>query len=192
MPRLLYSPASPYSAKVRLAAKHLGIAIELETVNTGQAPSVLIDGNPLGKIPTLLLDDGSAVFDSRVIMRHLDRSAKGELFADETAELIEAVADGICDSALAHVYERRNRPEEKVHQPVLDWQWNKVTRGLDWIVDHLPPTAKPDAGSFALRATLGYLSLRFGGKWEAGRDALTDWARAFDSTHPDLTDCLPA
>ncbi|MBE7185148.1 MAG: glutathione S-transferase [Methylobacterium mesophilicum] len=191
MPRLLYSPASPYSAKVRMAARHLGVPVDPQTVNTSQAPDTLIAGNPLGKIPTLLLDDGSGVFDSRVIMHHLDPSGD-MLFKEESAALAEAAADGICDSALAHVYERRNRPEEKIHQPVLDWQWSKVERGLDWMARHLPPIGWPDAGSFALRATLGYLSLRFAGQWETGREGLTEWAAAFDRAHPDLLDCLPA
>ena len=60
MPKLLYSPASPYSAKVRMAAAWLGLEIETETVNTNDEPALLIDSNPLGKIPTLILDDGAS------------------------------------------------------------------------------------------------------------------------------------
>ena len=107
--------------------------------------------------------------------------------------MLEALADGICDCALAHVYERRNRPEEKVSQPWLDMQWRKIGRALD-LVNANPPKLpkKITAGHIALRATLGYLALRFAGKWEKGRSRLVRWAARFDEKFPDLKACLPA
>ena len=87
MPRLLYSTTSPYSAKVRMAAAWLELPIEAVTVNTSEEPTDLIGNNPLGKIPTLVLDDGSALFDSRVIMQELDRMS---FDVYETQERIEA------------------------------------------------------------------------------------------------------
>ena len=79
MPRLLYSSASPYSAKVRMAAAYAGVAIEAVQVNTEQEPADLVGANPLGKIPVLVLDDGRAVFDSRVIVQYLNGLSKNAL-----------------------------------------------------------------------------------------------------------------
>lgn len=71
--KILYSPASPYSNKVRMAAHHAGIAAESVLTETNSNPPQLIDNNPLGKIPTLITADGLAIYDSRAIMHFIDR-----------------------------------------------------------------------------------------------------------------------
>lgn len=191
MPKLLYSPASPYSAKVRMAAHHAGIAVETIVVETGPQPEELTSINPLGKIP-VLIDDGEGIYDSRVITQHLNRVSGGKLFPRNPqkrlqAERLEALADGICDVLLAHVYERRMRPEEKVHEPWLERQWSKATRSLDALCADMPKLPqKISAGHIALRAAIGYLDLRFAGKWERGRTKLKRWAARFDEKFPDL------
>ena len=197
MPRILYSSASPYSAKVRMAATQAGIAFDSVSVDTNADPALLTDANPLGKIPVLITDDGDAVYDSRVITQYLNRISGNSLFPRNAAkrleaERLEALADGIADCLLAHVYERRFRPEEKIHQPWLDRQWSKVERSLDHLVANTPRLpAKVTAGHIALRALLGYLSLRFEGKWERGRSKLVRWAKKFDERFPDLAGLTP-
>lgn len=198
VPKLFYSPASPYSAKVRLSAAYLDFPIETVVVNTGDDPAELIAANPLGKIPVLLLDDGDALFDSRVITQYLNRTCGNRLFPRNAerrteAERYEALADGVTDALIASVYERRFRPEEKVHQPWIDRQWSKADRGLD-ALNAAPPrlAGKPHAGHFAVRAMLGYLSLRFPGKWEKGRPKLRRWVARFDERFPELKALLPA
>ena len=198
MPKLLYSPASPYSAKVRMAAALARMTLDAVVVSTGPQPKELTDVNPLGKIPCLVTDDGQAVFDSRVITQWIGRNGGKALFPGNAqkrleAERLEALADGICDCLLAHVYERRMRPEEKVHQPWLDLQWAKATRGLDVLVADLPRiTVKPSVGQIALRACLAYLDLRFAGQWDKGRKKLRRWAEKFDERFPELKPLLPA
>ncbi len=197
MPTILYSPASPYSAKVRMAAAHAGIACDAVVVDTNADPDLLLKNNPLGKIPVLVPDDGPAIYDSRAITQYLNRQSGSALFprnpAKRTeAERLEALADGIADCLLAHVYERRFRPEEKIHQPWVDRQWSKAERALDHLVANTPKLpAKINAGHIALRATLGYMTLRFGGKWEKGRSKLTRWAKKFDEKFPELAELLP-
>lgn len=197
MPKLLYSSPSPYSAKVRMAARYAGIDIEGVIVDTNAPPAILLDNNPLGKIPVFVPDDGPGVYDSRVIVQHLNRLSGNALFPRNAekrtdAERLEALADGIADCLLAHVYERRMRPEEKIHQPWLDTQWAKVLRALDSLAVNPPKLPKKiNAGHIALRATLGYLSLRFAGQWERGRAKLIRWAKRFDEAHPELADLLP-
>ncbi|MFB9951159.1 glutathione S-transferase [Rhizobium puerariae] len=183
--KLLYSPTSPYSAKVRMAARHLGIGIAEEKTDTGANPPELIDSNPLGKIPVLIRKDEPPIYDSVAIMHHLNRLSGGKLYPKKDAkrteaEVLEALCDGITDCLLAIVYERRFRPEEKIHQPWIDKQWEKVVRGLDHLEKNLPKTGKKlHGGHFALAALIGYLDLRFNGQWAEGRPELASWPDAF-------------
>lgn len=183
--KLLYSPASPYSAKVRMAARHLGIEIEQVKTDTNTAPPELLESNPLGKIPVLIRDGEAPIYDSVAIMHYLDRLSGGKLYPKKDdkrtqAEVLEALCDGIMDSLLAIIYERRFHPEEKIHQPWIDRQWDKVVRGLDYLEANLPKTGKKlHGGHFALAAMIGYLDLRFNGQWAEGRPELASWPDTF-------------
>lgn len=197
MPKVLYAPASPYSAKVRMAAAYAGIEIEPVIVDTNAEPSLLVENNPLGKIPVLVTDEGGSVYDSRAIVQYLNRQSKNALFPRNAekrteAERLEALVDGLCDCLLAHVYERRFRAEEKVEQSWLDKQWKKAERVLDELNANPPKLPKKiTAGQIALRSVLGYLALRFPGKWEKGRSRLTRWAKRFDEKFPELAELTP-
>lgn len=197
MSKILYAPASPFSSKVRMSAAYVGYPAESVAVDTGQEPDLLVNANPLGKIPVLVLEDGTGIFDSRAITQWLNRESRGALFPRNPArrteaERLEALADGICDSLIAQVYERRKRPEEKVHQPWLELHERKVGRALDLLESSLPRIPKKiHAGHIALRAMLGYMELRFPGQWEKGRKKLTRWPRQFDQKFPELQEFLP-
>ena len=188
--KILCAPTSPYSSKVRMAARYLELdAIEIR-VDTNAGPAILVDNNPLGKIPTLLTDDGLSIFDSVAIMHYFDRLKGKKLYPAKNgkrteAEILEALCDGICDCLLAIVYERRFRDEEKVHQPWIDRQWKKATSGLAHLSANPPKLGKKlNGGHFALAATLDYLELRFKDQWEADHAPLTDWLRQFDKKFP--------
>lgn len=197
MPKLLSSPASPFSAKVKMAATLAGLPFEIVAVDTSANPADLLAANPLGKIPAWLTDDGEAIFDSPVIVQYLNRVSGNKLLPRNPAkrleaERLEALADGICDCLLAIVYERRTRPEEKVHQPWIDRQWAKAERGLDYLNASPPKLPKQiGAGQLAVRAMIGYLDLRFTGKWEKGRSKLRRWATRFDEKWPELAKLAP-
>jgi glutathione S-transferase len=197
MPRILYSSASPYSAKVRMAAAHAGYEAEAVKVDAAAAPDILVKNNPLGKIPVLLTDDGMAVYDSAAIMQFLNRETKNALFPRNPAKRLEAermesLADGICDCLLAIRLETAQRPEDKQYRPWIDRQWDKVARALDHLEAN-PPTlpAKIHGGHIALAACLGYLSLRFEGKWERGRPKLKRWKKRFEEKFPNLAELMP-
>ncbi|MDZ7823359.1 MAG: glutathione S-transferase family protein [Ahrensia sp.] len=191
MPVLFYAPASPYSAKVRMAAAYCSIELTAQTVVTTNEPEDLITANPLGKIPTLVLDDGFAVFDSRAIMQELDRMGGKVLYPRNgdkrrIAERLEAAADGLCDSLLAQVYEKRMRPAEKVHQEWLDLQARKVERSLDWLESNITPVRnKIDGGQFAVAAAISYVELRFPDlNWRKGRPKLRRFMQRFAEAFP--------
>lgn len=193
--RLLSQPASPFVAKVRMAAAHLGIEVDAVASDATNEAADLLALNPLGKIPCLVTDDGRAIYDSRVIMREFDRRSDGRLYpaADPlTVELQEALADGIADAAVAYQYEKRFRDEAKWERVWLDRQWGKVRRGLKAAAADRPPLDDPHAGSFALAAALGYLDLRFPGEWQADVGDLLDWQTRFSERHPDLAALKPS
>lgn len=195
--KILYSGPSPYSAKVRMAAAYTGVECESVAVATYDKPEQLISANPLGKIPTLVMDDGSALYDSRAIMQFIDRESGKKLFPRSApkrteAERMEALADGICDCLLAQIYEQRFRPEEKVEQSWIDLQEEKVTRAFDHLcADRISLPSKINGGHIALRAMIGYRELRFGAKWPRAHSKLPSWAKRFDAKFPELAALIP-
>jgi glutathione S-transferase len=196
--KILYSPASPYSAKVRMAARHLGIEVESVKTDTNAAPAELVDNNPLGKIPVLIRDGEAPIYDSVAIMHFLDRKSGGKLYPKKNdkrtdAEVLEALCDGVMDCLLAIVYERRSRDEAKVHQPWIDKQWAKVVKSLDYLEKNLPKTGKKlHGGHFALAAMIGYLDLRFNGQWAEGRPELASWPDTFSKRFADYAEMKAA
>ncbi len=196
MSKLLVSLPSPYSSKVRMAAAYSGFEFETVLTDTSKPNAELAAKNPLGKIPVLLTDADGAVFDSVVIIRYLNRATGGKLLPRNAAKLLdaerlEALADGICDAAIANIYEQRQRPAEFVYQGWLDKQWGKAAQALDQLESTSPKLpAKIHAGHIALAAALGYLNLRFPG-WEKGRPKLKRYLKKFTEKHPDLAEMLP-
>lgn len=196
--KLLYSSASPYSAKVRMAARYAGIDVEAVPVVTADSPAILVDSNPLGKIPTLIPEDGIPVYDSVAINRFLDRVSGGKLYpadheAARRADVLEALGDGLADCLLAIQYEYRTRPADKVYQGWIDKQWTKAVRTLS-MLEAAPPALGETltAGDFALAATLGYLALRFKDQWEESHPNLIGWMKAFEARFPAYNELRPA
>ncbi len=196
MPTILLSTTSPYSAKVRMCAVHSGFAFEAKLTDTSKPNAELAAANPLGKIPVLLSDNDGAVFDSRVILRYINRATGGKLLPKNAvklleAERMEAMADGICDCAVAYQYEKRQRPEDKQYQPWLDKQWGKITGALA-VLEANPPKlpSRIHAGHIAMASALGYLTLRFPG-WEKGHPKLKRYMKKFATNHADLAAFLP-
>jgi len=188
MMKLVYSPTSPYARKARVTLRELGLEGQVEEVVVGARPDAVVpeinEINPLGRIPALLTEDGKGIFDSRVVCRYLNDHAGGSLYpeGDWDVPVLEAMADGMLDSAVSMAYELRMRPPEKVSEDWRNWQWAKVARALthaeDAWADRL---AGPlNAGQIALGCALGYLDLRHDDRgWRAGRPGLAAWAAAF-------------
>lgn len=194
--KLLVSLTSPYSSKARMAAAHCGFAFDTVLTDTAAAPADLLAANPLGKIPVLITESDGAVFDSVVIVQYVNRATGGKLIPKAPAkrleaERMEAIADGINDCAIAVIYEKRQRPEDKQYQGWIDKQWGKVTRALDYLEANPPKLpARIHSGHIALAAALGYLGLRFPG-WEKGRPKLKRYLKKFSEKYPNLAALLP-
>ncbi len=132
------APPSPFARKVRIALSLLGLDgdVQIEAADTSDPHDSLRAQNPLGKIPVLIVEDGIAFYDSRVILDYLDhRAGGGKIIPREPAQRfaalrLQALCDGILDASILTVYEGRWRPPEKHEPKWLDHQAGKVTRAL--------------------------------------------------------------
>jgi len=181
------APPSPFGRKVRIAAAILGQEndITIENTDTNNPADPVRRQNPLGKIPVLLLEDGTTLFDSRVILEYLDHRAGGDRIIPREAEArfaalrLQALCDGIMDASILRIYEIRFRPAERHEPKWLEHQTDKVTRALAALEGEPPPIdATPNVGQIAFACALGYLDLRFEG-WRPGHPRLVAWLDAF-------------
>jgi glutathione S-transferase len=190
------SPPSPFGRKVTIAADLLGLTdkIEKRGVDLNDPADSLLMQNPLGKVPTLVLTDGTTFYDSCVILDYLDHMAGGgkivprETNARFAALRLQALCDGILDAALLIVYEGRYRPPEMLVQSWIDRQSQKIARGLA-ALEAAPPAldkngALPNVGQITLACLLGYLDLRLGGKWRKDHPRLVAWLDQFAAQVP--------
>ena len=181
--KLRVSPTSPYVRKVVIFAMETGLMDRIEQVPT-QAWSPDTDlpkDNPLGKIPTLIADDGQPVYDSQVICEYLDGLHGGRPLIPSgpgrIAQLrLHALADGILDAGVTARIEGSIRPQEFRWQGWIDRQTAAIVRALDvmeaecgaWGDDFL-------FGQIAAITALGYVDFRLGLKWRDTRPTLAAW-----------------
>ena len=187
--KLIGSTSSPYVRKVRIVMAEKKLDYDFVNEDVWAADTTIGQSNPLGKVPCLVMEGGEALFDSRVIVEYLDYLAGGKIFPAGEPRFgqlrLQALADGIADAALLQVYEGRYRPEEGRNANWLAHQAGKVTRGLE-ALEAAPPAFpdRPRIGEIALACALGYLDLRFEGKWRADFPKLVAWLDDFAARVP--------
>ena len=189
------TPASPFGRKVRIALGLLGFDREtkIEPADPTDSGDTVRQQNPLGKIPVLIAEDGSAYYDSRVILDFLDdRAGGGKIVPHEAAKRLaalrlQALCDGVLDASILAIYESRWRKPETQDPKWLDHQAGKVSRALA-ALESAPPALDdaglPNVGQIALAAALGYRDLRFGGKWRTEHPRLVAWLDGFAARVP--------
>jgi glutathione S-transferase len=170
--KLIGSVASPFVRKVRvvLAEKKLDYALILEDV--WSADTTIAQTNPLGKVPCLLMDDGSTLYDSRVIAEYLDTLTpvckllppNGRERAE--VKVWEALADGVLDAAVLVRLETVLRPESQQSPEWMARQWGKVHAGLRVMSERLgdAPFCRGNGytlADVAVGCALGWLAFRF-------------------------------
>jgi glutathione S-transferase len=168
--KLIGTPISPFARKVRIVLAEKRIDYDFIVDNPTDPATSVPEANPLGKVPVLVLDDETTLFDSRVIVEYLDNASPvGRLIPDDTRPRIqvrrwEALADGCTEAAVAIVYERRRAPEKQ--DP--DWiarQSAKIDRALKAMSHDLGSKAwcsgdPYNLADIAVGCALGYLDLR--------------------------------
>jgi glutathione S-transferase len=187
--KLHYNPASPYVRKVRVLALETGLMGDIELVSVTLTPTSpdakLCSDNPIGKIPTLVREDGGALYDSRVICEYLDSLHDSpRMFPDNgearwSALRRQALADGILDAAVGTRYETFLRPEELRWPDWVDGQMAKVRRSLD-VLESESLVGLVDIGTISVACALGYLDFRYPDEgWRDSRPGLAAWFEEF-------------
>ena len=198
--RLLGTPTSPFVRKVHVVAAELGLGDRLafEPVVLANSPPDLITANPLRKVPTLIADDGTAVFDSPVIMEWLDAEfGEHRLLPVSgprrwTALIAAAVADGVLEAGAAARSERAKPPEQQ-SAAAIDKQLLKVNGGLDWLETNRAwrESNMPDLGQIATAVAVGWLYFRIPDLVDAKRwPALVAWYQGF-AERPSMISTAP-
>ena len=189
--KLFWSSRSPYVRKVMIVAHEKGLAGVLQTERVVVSPAkpnlAVMAHNPLSKIPTLILDDGSALYDSRVIAEYMDSVGTGsQLFPIGPSRIStlrrQALGDGMLDFLLPWLLERI-RPAEKQVSELFAASRLKLKTTLD----HLEANeavelarAPLDIGHIAIGSALGYADFRYADEaWRKGRPRLADWHAGF-------------
>lgn len=201
MLRLIASKTSPYARKVRVALAEKKIECEMIEMSAWDAGNPVHGYNPLGKLPVLLLDDGTNLFDSRVIVEYLDLvSPVSRLIPEPARQRIlvrrwEALADGVSDAAALIAIERR-RPAELQSADWVARQQRKIEAGVEELSRELGDKTWCSGESYSLAdiatgCALGYLDLRYAElDWRAAYDNL---ARLFEklAKRPSFADTTP-
>lgn len=186
---------SPFGRKVRMAAAVLGLgdAITIEPADTLDEADTLRAQNPLGKIPALILADGTVLYDSRTIVEFLDATAGPLLYPAEPlararTQTAVALCDGVTDAALLLVYESRFRHNGAMSERWVAHQRGKLARGLTAATALADGLERLDAAAISLVAALGYLDWRHGGRWRTDYPRLAAWLEAIAAREPAVRD----
>lgn len=190
--KLFHSTASPFVRKVMVLAHETGLVDRLALISAVVSPVArdarVVAHNPTGHIPTLLLDDGTALYDSAVICQHLDTIHGGtplhpvEPLARSRSLCLQALADGIMTAGVLIRFENALRPQDLRWQGWLDGQTSKIQSSLevldrDWM-DHLERPV--DVGAIAVGCALSYIDFReLRPGWRDAVPALADWYARF-------------
>lgn len=187
--KLFYSEASPYARKCRVVAieKQLDDRIETITAAPLENPQELRAANPLGKVPALILDDGTSFCDSPLICEYFDTIGDGPVLIPVSGPArwqilrIHALGDGILDAAVATMMEKRARPENEQSPKWIERWAMAVDAGLATLEKEVPSfTDTPDLGQITVGCALGYLDLRFDDlDWRSKFPKLAAWYEAF-------------
>jgi glutathione S-transferase len=188
--KIFFSATSPFVRKCLVTAHELGLAGRIELLPSNAHPvqrdRSIIVSNPLGKVPTLITDDGQALYDSRVICEYLDTLANGKLFGQGAARwqalCLQSLGDGIMDAALLARYEDTVRPEALRWSDWRAGQLDKVWTSLAHLQAHpdLLGQGRVDIGSLSLACALWYLDLRFEQLgWRDHHEAVARWYAEF-------------
>ena len=181
--RLYGSPISPFSRKAMVIVRELDIKLEIlpRPDNVEEFRRI----NPLGKIPALMLDDGSALFDSPVICEYLNEVGGGKFFPGNSlwrnnsgkwkALTLQALGDGMADAAVAIAIENRQPSPNQSH----DRHRAALTAALD-MLERVKFASTPTIGEISVACALGYMEFRkLEPDWRVPRPKLSAWYDKF-------------
>ncbi len=163
--QLLYTKRSPYARKVRVIALEKGIHLELIDEDLAKKSKQLLDANPLGKVPTLILEDGTTVYDSPVICQYLDNlNTKSPMIPQGAHAKLkvlkgEALADDLVTGAINAYMEKMRHPKD-FHQDFITAQEKNIKNSYAFIEQHLNELSEFNLASVAIASAIGYIHFR--------------------------------
>lgn len=189
---LYSSPASPFARKVRILAIETGQDDAVNVLNVAFTPISphpdVTTHNPVGKVPTLVTGNGTAIHDSRVICEFLDAMHSGKKMFPPTgierwqALKLQSIGDAIMDAGVLMRYETTDRPGKHFWENWYQGQKAKAERAVAVLEDKVVEfDGKLNIGTIALGCALGYLDFRFPEQinWREGHPNLTNWYENF-------------
>jgi glutathione S-transferase len=169
--KLIGSLTSPYVRKVRVVMAEKKLECQFEIEDVWSSDTDIQTYNPLGKVPCLIMEDGSALFDSRVIVEYLDTLSPYNRLIPQAGRgraavrCWEALADGVLDAAVI-IFKERQRSPEQISQPWIDRQLSKIHASLKAMSEGLGDQAfcrgtALSLADIAVGCALAYLNFRF-------------------------------
>tara|TARA_R110002110_G_scaffold89900_3_gene234085 strand:+ start:3379 stop:4011 length:633 start_codon:yes stop_codon:yes gene_type:complete len=198
--KLMSSPTSPFVRKVRILIREKGATARVEeiVVSALADPAELHAANPLGKVPALVLDDGTTFFNSPLICQFLDEELGGARLLPAAGKpyfrdmRLQTIGDGISEAAVSRTFEKARPEAERSAMWTARWE-RAITRALDLLeADAGALDGEPTLGTIAVFCALGYLDLRHGDmNW---REARAKLATFYDknSGRPAFKETAPA
>ena len=200
--RARINPASPFARKVRIVLRERNLTGQIEEIETAVSPVApnadLARANPLVKIPALILDDGTALFDSRVICEYLDTLGNVPRLFPATgierwnALRLQSLCDGVLDAAVITRYETAVRPEALRWKDWIAGQRAKIDGGVDALEREQSSWGRTfGIGQIGAACVLGYLDFRFPDiDWRRTHPRLKAWYEEI-SQRPSVHDTMP-
>ncbi|HUA81034.1 MAG TPA: glutathione S-transferase family protein [Dyella sp.] len=189
--KLLYQSHSPYARKVLVFAHEAGLADRIDVIHHETSPVQRNDDvfalNPLGKVPVLVCDDGTVLFDSSVICEYLDGLHDGrKLIPSSSSQRFralrhQAIATGLADAGIAVRWEAERRPEGMRWAPLREGQLQKVVAACDYLEAHWVEGDVVDIGDIALATALSWIEFRNIHDFCAEHPRLSAWYRRFSA-----------
>lgn len=188
---LFITLTSPYARKARIVVRERTVVVHETLVNPHEDDRKLLERSPLGRVPVLWTEAEGPILDSRNIVRYLDEHGSADRPAFERSwkdATLEAMAEGVLDSCVTIVMERR-RPSDERSEAVIARQSEKIARTLE--VQEVPEGDALTLGKIGLACALGYLDFRLPEIiWRERRADLADWY-AVQAQRPSFSETMP-
>lgn len=197
--KLIYSVPSPYARKARMVVieARLEGRVETDAIDPWADPSGFRDDNPLGKVPTLVRDDGPPLFQSNAVCEYLNAVGNAQLYPADgpdrwTALRQLALADGILDASVTARMELTFHEPDQLSHKLVERQELSVARALDALENEADALNGPvTIGQIAAACALGYRDFRFADvDWRSEHPKLADWFAIF-AERPSMTATQP-
>lgn len=191
--KLYYTKRSPYARKVRIMALEKAIPLDLIDEDLANKSLDLCASHPLGKVPTLVLDNGYAIYDSVVICQYLESLNKSpQLIPHDALARIdvlkwEALADDMVTTAIVTYMEKVRHPQE-FNAAFINNSEASILKGYDYMSANLKALSTFNLASIACACAIGYIHFRLPHLTAAG--SLAKWFEDL-SERPSLKQTIP-